>query len=124
MGRVLLRRRESPADRGNRRGFAMPGDDRDSIVYQSGDTKLITGGQIRAARGLVRLSAESLAQRAQLGVATVRRAEIVDGEPPITVANNAAIRQALEAAGVIFVEENGEGPGVRLRKKKNEPKHD
>jgi hypothetical protein len=28
----------------------------------------------------------------------------------------AAIRTALEAAGVIFVEENGEGPGVRLRK--------
>lgn len=28
----------------------------------------------------------------------------------------AAIRSALEAAGVIFVEENGEGPGVRLRK--------
>jgi hypothetical protein len=25
-------------------------------------------------------------------------------------------RPALEAAGVIFVEENGEGPGVRLRK--------
>ena len=32
-------------------------------------------------------------------------------------ANNlSAIRAALEAAGVIFVEENGEGPGVRLRK--------
>jgi hypothetical protein len=27
-----------------------------------------------------------------------------------------AVRAALEAAGVIFVEENGEGPGVRLRK--------
>jgi hypothetical protein len=27
-----------------------------------------------------------------------------------------AIRAALESAGVIFVEENGEGPGVRLRK--------
>jgi hypothetical protein len=26
------------------------------------------------------------------------------------------IRRALESAGVIFVEENGEGPGVRLRK--------
>jgi hypothetical protein len=25
-------------------------------------------------------------------------------------------RRALELAGVIFVEENGEGPGVRLRK--------
>ena len=32
-------------------------------------------------------------------------------------ANNlAAIRAALEAAGVIFVEKNGDGPGVRLRK--------
>jgi len=29
-----------------------------------------------------------------------------------------AIRTALEAAGVIFVEENGDGPGVRLRKGK------
>ncbi|WP_367227019.1 hypothetical protein [Mesorhizobium sp.] len=28
----------------------------------------------------------------------------------------AAIRTALEAAGVIFVDENGQGPGVRLRK--------
>jgi hypothetical protein len=27
------------------------------------------------------------------------------------------MRAALEAAGIIFVEENGEGPGVRLRKK-------
>lgn len=27
-----------------------------------------------------------------------------------------AMRSALEAAGVIFVEENGEGPGVRMRK--------
>ena len=28
----------------------------------------------------------------------------------------AAISAALEAAGVVFAEENGEGPGVRLRK--------
>jgi hypothetical protein len=33
------------------------------------------------------------------------------------MANNvAAVRAALESAGVIFVEENEEGPGVRLRK--------
>lgn len=31
-------------------------------------------------------------------------------------ANLTALRTALEAAGVIFVAENGEGPGVRLRK--------
>jgi transcriptional regulator with XRE-family HTH domain len=30
--------------------------------------------------------------------------------------NLSAIRSALEAAGVIFVDENGEGAGVRLRK--------
>ena len=28
------------------------------------------------------------------------------------------LRDALEAAGVIFVAENGDGPGVRLRKEK------
>ncbi|MFG1247249.1 hypothetical protein V5F60_10625 [Xanthobacter flavus] len=31
-------------------------------------------------------------------------------------AGGAAIRAPLESAGVIFVAENGEGPGVRLRK--------
>ena len=31
--------------------------------------------------------------------------------------NLTAIRTALEEAGVIFINENGEGPGVRLRKK-------
>jgi hypothetical protein len=30
---------------------------------------------------------------------------------------SAAIRAALEATGVIFIDENGEAPGVRLRKK-------
>jgi hypothetical protein len=30
--------------------------------------------------------------------------------------NLSAISRALEAAGVIFIDENGEGPGVRLRK--------
>jgi hypothetical protein len=36
----------------------------------------------------------------------------------MTAANAASVRAALESAGVIFVEENGEGPGVRLRKEK------
>lgn len=36
----------------------------------------------------------------------------------IPIANNlAAIRTALETAGIIFIDENGEGPGVRLRRK-------
>ncbi len=77
---------------------------------------MITGAQIRAARALIRWSAEVLAEKSKLGVATIRRAEGADGVPSVTEANLAAIQSALEAAGVIFVAENGEGPGVRLRK--------
>ena len=38
--------------------------------------------------------------------------------PFMTVANDLAVRWALEAAGVIFIDENGDaGPAVRLRKR-------
>lgn len=77
---------------------------------------MITGSQVRAGRAILRWSAEDLASRAQLGVATVRRAEGVDGAPSITPANCAAIQTALEAAGVQFIPENGGGAGVRLAK--------
>ncbi|MEN5276430.1 transcriptional regulator [Brucella sp. TWI432] len=76
----------------------------------------ITGSQIRAARALLRWRAEDLAKEAKIGVATVRRAEAKDGDHGMTEANQSAVRGALEAAGVIFVPENGEGPGVRMKK--------
>jgi len=74
------------------------------------------GAQIRAARALVKWSAAELAQASALGANTVRRAEVADGETSLTAANDQAIRRALEAAGVEFIDENGGGPGVRLRK--------
>jgi transcriptional regulator with XRE-family HTH domain len=77
---------------------------------------VITGAQIRAARGLVRWSALDLAKRAKLGVSTVRRAELANGPHSITIANAAAIQQALEKAGVEFIPEGEEKAGVRLRK--------
>jgi hypothetical protein len=76
----------------------------------------ITGAQIRAGRALVRWRAEDLAQAAKIGVATVRRAEGEDGKTSLTAANETALRAAFEAAGVVLVAENGDGPGVRLRK--------
>lgn len=82
----------------------------------SSDLFCITGAQLRAARALVRWSAKDLADAAGVGLATVQRAESVDGTPPSTAGNQRLLRQALEAAGVIFIAENGEGPGVRLRK--------
>jgi hypothetical protein len=35
----------------------------------------------------------------------------------MTLANDLAVRRALESAGVEFIDENGGGPGVRLRKR-------
>ena len=76
----------------------------------------LTSAQIRAARSLIRWSAEGLAARSSLSVATIRRAELTDAETSMTAANDLAVRRALEAAGVEFIDENGGGPGVRLRK--------
>lgn len=74
----------------------------------------MTPAQCRAARGLVDWSQADLASAANVGLSTLRNFEAGRSVP---MANNlTAIRAALEAAGVIFVAENGQGPGVRLRK--------
>src|SRR5438034_8795253 len=63
----------------------------------------LSGAQIRAGRALVRWSAAELAQASALGGNTIRRAEVSDGDTPLTAANDQAIRRALEAAGVEFI---------------------
>jgi transcriptional regulator with XRE-family HTH domain len=80
------------------------------------DPPPLFGAQIRAARALLRWSAEELAQASALGANTVRRAEITEGATSLTAANDRAIRRALEEAGVEFIDENGGGAGVRLCK--------
>nr|WP_239621756.1 transcriptional regulator [Bradyrhizobium sp. I71] len=80
------------------------------------DLPPLLAAQIRAARALLRWSAEELARSSALGANTVRRAEIAEGATALTAANDRAIRKALEEAGVEFIDENGGGAGVRLRK--------
>jgi len=77
----------------------------------------LTGAQIRSARALLKWSALELARFASLGVNTIRRAEARNEATSLTTANDLAIRHALEAAGVEFIDENGGGPGVRLRER-------
>jgi transcriptional regulator with XRE-family HTH domain len=77
--------------------------------------KPLTSAQIRAARSLIRWSAEQLATKSEVGVTTIRRAELTASETKLTRVNDQAIRRVLEAAGVEFIDENGGGPGVRLR---------
>jgi ribosome-binding protein aMBF1 (putative translation factor) len=78
----------------------------------------LSGRQIAAGRVLAGISQSDLAASAQISIATLRRMEASDGPASGYPNNVGAIRRALEAAGVIFVEENGEGSGVRLRKAK------
>ncbi|MGN7869995.1 hypothetical protein [Paracoccus sp. 22332] len=89
-----------------------------SINMKSSDAFTIIPAQIRAGRALVKLSAEDLAERAKVGIATVRRAESEGGPKTSAVVLN-ALRLALEAAGVEFLATNDGGPGVRLKERKS-----
>ena len=77
---------------------------------------MLTIEQIRAARGLLGWSQSKLAERAGLSLPTVKRVEIDLGLRVSEEARN-KLRRALESAGVEFIDENGGGPGVRLRKR-------
>jgi DNA-binding XRE family transcriptional regulator len=73
----------------------------------------MTPGQCRAARAILNLEQAELAERA--GVA---RATLIDFEKEQRAPRGrtvAAIRTALEEAGVEFIDENGGGAGVRLK---------
>src|ERR1700730_15953123 len=74
---------------------------------------MISGAQIRAARALLRWSAEKLAEKCGLSAGSIRSAERFDGMPEKMLAGNLlAIKTALEKAGVEF---DGNG-GVKFRK--------
>jgi transcriptional regulator with XRE-family HTH domain len=75
----------------------------------------ITPPQSRAARGLLDWSQADLASRSNLSESTIRDFE--KGRRTPGPNNLAAIRAALESAGVEFIAENGGGPGVRLAKR-------
>src|SRR5260370_10227364 len=75
----------------------------------------ILGAQIRAARALLRWSAADLVRKSGVSLATIHRAESVDGKTAMTLTNASAIRRALENAGVELIEENGGGLGARLK---------
>lgn len=77
----------------------------------------ISGNQIRAARSLVGMDQQALADNAGIGINTVRNMEGV-GADRIRVRTDTldAVIDALRAAGVVLVDEGQSdgGPGVRL----------
>ena len=79
---------------------------------------MITAEQSRAARGLLNWSQTELAEQSNLGQSTIRNFEAGRRLPGIN--NLAAIRRAIEQAGVTVLDDNdtsdGGGAGVRLAK--------
>ena len=79
---------------------------------------MATVEQLRAARALLGWSQTELASRAGLSLPTVKRVEGGFG-PNVSDEARWKLQQALEAAGLEFLEENGAGQGVRFRKSKH-----
>lgn len=69
--------------------------------------------QCRMARAALQLGVRELAELASVSPNTIARLERGEGLYPRTLDS---VRSALEAAGVEFIQENGGGPGVRLRR--------
>jgi hypothetical protein len=72
---------------------------------------------IRAARALLRWEQRDLAVASSISLPTIKRLESKPGIMSAHMSTMAALRKSLEAAGIEFIDENGGGPGVRLRKR-------
>jgi hypothetical protein len=73
---------------------------------------MITGAQIRQARKLLNWDREQLARKARLRTRLIALGESVEGAPPLVADDLQALKHALEAAGVEFVDGP---PGARLQ---------
>ena len=77
---------------------------------------MIVPKQIKAARALLGLNQDELAQAAGIGSATLKRVEATD-QIRGAAGTIWKIEQALEKAGIEFIAANdGKGAGVRLRR--------
>jgi transcriptional regulator with XRE-family HTH domain len=76
---------------------------------------MLTGAQIRAARGLLGWNQKKLAEKAELGFATVQRAERHEATIRGMIDTVIKLQSALEEAGIEFIDAaDDKGPGVRL----------
>ena len=76
---------------------------------------MITAEQIRGARAMLRWSAKQLSEKSGVSLPTVQRMEGERGPLRSSAGNVLKVQQALEDAGVIFIDAAEEGPGVRLK---------
>ncbi len=75
---------------------------------------MILASQLRAARSLLDWNQMDLAQASDLSLPTIQRMETL-GLRRSSAGNVEKVQRALEDAGIEFIDENGGGPGVRLK---------
>ncbi|WP_342398957.1 helix-turn-helix transcriptional regulator [Lichenibacterium dinghuense] len=75
-----------------------------------------TPAQIRAARGMLNWSMLDLAKAAGVSISTVKRFEC-EGDQPVSADTVGMMQDAAETEGVRFLADDGNGPGVRLRRR-------
>lgn len=73
--------------------------------------------QIKAARALLGWSQRDLAKASGISEPTIARLESVEGDLGGRETTAQKLRDAIEDAGIEFIDENGGGSGVRLRKR-------
>jgi transcriptional regulator with XRE-family HTH domain len=76
----------------------------------------ITSRQLKAALAMLGWKVSDLAEASGVSEPTIWRLETAEGEVGGRPATTEKLVDALETAGIIFLDGNGEGPGVRLRK--------
>lgn len=76
---------------------------------------MISGAQIRAARGLLGISGTELAKLAGVDWSTVQRFESVDGVSTSRSGTLERVKDALETAGIVFLGDPVASPGVQLK---------
>ena len=79
---------------------------------------MVSGAQIRSARGLLGISGQELADLAGVGWATLQRLESADRVPPSRAGTLERVVEALEAKGIEFIGDPEKSPGVRLHRKR------
>jgi transcriptional regulator with XRE-family HTH domain len=82
----------------------------------------MTSEQLRAARMLLRWEQKDIAEASGISLPAIKRLETIPGPLAAQSRTVEAIKEAFRKAGVEFIDEDGGGPGVRLRKAKKKPK--
>jgi hypothetical protein len=90
---------------------------KNQVAPQKFNATELTAAQLRAARHLMGWHATDLANKAGVGVATIRRAELCQGRTDMKPETAEKVVAAFEKHGLIFnAADRYGGPGLRLKR--------